>query len=174
MRGSWRPKKDCNILTPTPFPFSWAAQPGIWGPGLSGTCSWFQHLLSNWLNFLCTELYNNLTSTFLPASATISHSIQTVHGPGYILIFLDRMHLLFTRVHFLFWQLGRDGGQYTTHVLRFVCVHMETNPIYCPLQSMQQGIGQKRYVISVVRICNRSSRVSSSSCLFQCEAIFFH
>ena len=25
---------------------------------------------SNWLNFLCTELYNNLTSTLLPASVT--------------------------------------------------------------------------------------------------------
>ena len=31
-----------------------------------------------------------------------SHSIQPVHGQGYILIFLDRMHLLFTQVHFLF------------------------------------------------------------------------
>ena len=30
------------------FPFSWAAQPGGWGPSLSGTCSSFQHLLSNW------------------------------------------------------------------------------------------------------------------------------
>ena len=29
------------------FPFSWAAQPGAWGPSLSGTWSSFQHLLSN-------------------------------------------------------------------------------------------------------------------------------
>ena len=31
---------------------------------------WFSlpHLFPNWLNFLCTELYNNLTSTLLPAS----------------------------------------------------------------------------------------------------------
>ena len=43
-----------------------------------------------------------------------SHSIQPVHGQGDILIFLDRMHLLFTQVHFLFWQVGRIGGQYTT------------------------------------------------------------
>ena len=41
-----------------------------------------------------------------------SHSIQPVHGQGYILIFLDRTHLLFTQVHFLFWQLGRS--QYVT------------------------------------------------------------
>ena len=33
---------------------------------------WFSlpHLITNWLNFLCTELYNNLTSTLLPASVT--------------------------------------------------------------------------------------------------------
>ena len=111
------------------FPFSWAAQLGAWGPSLSGTCSSFQNLfsncncsigglrapsagcwfslpnlISNWLNFLCTELYNNFTSTLLPASVTISHSIQPVHGQGYILTFLDRMHLLST--HFLFWHLA--------------------------------------------------------------------
>ena len=41
--------------------------------------------------------------------------IQPVHGQGYnILIFLDRMDLLFTQVHFLFWQPGRVVGQYTT------------------------------------------------------------
>ena len=47
MRGSWRLNKDCNILTsPAPsghrrvlFSFSWTAQPGTWGPSLSGTCS---------------------------------------------------------------------------------------------------------------------------------------
>ena len=129
------------------FPFSWAAQPGAWGPSLSGTCSSFQHLLSNWsdlqllnrgswapppnllgagflyrilspthlisnwLNFLCTELYNSSTSTFFLWASQIA-LIQPVHGQGYILIFLDRMHLLFTQVHFLFWQPGR--GQYAT------------------------------------------------------------
>ena len=30
------------------FPSSWAAHPGAWGPSLCGTCSSFQHLLSNW------------------------------------------------------------------------------------------------------------------------------
>ena len=64
--------------------------------------------------FLSPGLYNNLTSTLLPASVTTSHSIQPLDNQGYILIFLDRMHLLFTQVHFLFWKLGRVGGQYTT------------------------------------------------------------
>ena len=82
------------------FPFFWAAQPGGWGPSLSGTCFSFQHLLSNWMNFVCTELYINLTSTLLPASVTISDPIQPVHGQFYILIY--RMHLLFTQMHFLF------------------------------------------------------------------------
>ena len=120
------------------FPFSWVAQPGAWGPSLSGTCSSFQHLLSNYncsigglrahsagywfslphlisnsLNFLCTELYNCSTSTFFLWASQIA-LIQPVHGHGYILIFLDRMHLLFTRAHFLFWQPGRVGGQYIT------------------------------------------------------------
>ena len=30
------------------FPFSWAAQPGAWGPSLSGTWFSFQQLISNW------------------------------------------------------------------------------------------------------------------------------
>ena len=33
------------------FSFSWAAQPGAWGPSFSGTWSSFQHLLSNCLGF---------------------------------------------------------------------------------------------------------------------------
>ena len=37
--------------------------------------------------------------------------IQPVYGQGYNIIFLDRMHLLFTQVHFLFWQLGQVVGQ---------------------------------------------------------------
>ena len=111
---SWRLNRTATYCShnSVSFPFSWAAQPGAWGPSLSGTCSSFQHLLSNWLNFMCTELYNNLMPTLLPASVTISHSIQPIHGQGYILIFLDRMHVLFTQVHFLFWQLGWD--QYVT------------------------------------------------------------
>ena len=87
------------------------------GLGAHSVVCWLSlpHLLSNWLNFLCTELYNSSTPTFLWASQIAL--IQPVHGQGYILIFLDRMHQLFTQVHFLFWQPGRVGGQYTTHLL---------------------------------------------------------
>ena len=108
------------------FPFSWAAQPGAWGPTLldagflyrifnsNCNCSigglrahsagcWLSrpHLVSNSLNFLCTELYNSSTSTFFLRASQIA-LIQPVHGQGYILIFLDRIHMLFTQVHFLF------------------------------------------------------------------------
>ena len=106
------------------FPFSWAAQPGAWGPSLSGTCSSIRHLTSNWLNFLCTELYNSSTPTFFLWASHIA-LIQPIHGQGYnILIFLDQMHLLFTQVHFLFWQPGRVGGQYTavSHYLLLIIV----------------------------------------------------
>ena len=39
--------------------------------------------------------------------------IQPVPGQGYNIL-IDRMHLLFTYVHFLFWQPGRIIGQHTT------------------------------------------------------------
>ena len=110
-------EQNCNILTPhsighnrVSFPFSCMLNRGAH----SARC-WFSlpHLISNWLNFLCTELYNSSTLTFFLWASQIA-LIQPVHDQGYILIFLDRMHLLFTQVHFLFWQPGRVGGQYTT------------------------------------------------------------
>ena len=53
VRGSWETELNRNILPPSighnrvSIPSSWAAQPGTWGPGLSGTCSSIQHLVSN-------------------------------------------------------------------------------------------------------------------------------
>ena len=66
------------------------------------------------LNFLSPGLYNSLTSTLLPASVRISYSIQPLDSQGRLRSpdIFDRMHLLFTQEHFLFWQLGR--GQYAT------------------------------------------------------------
>ena len=74
------------------------------------------HLVSNGLNFLCTELYNNSTPTFFLCVSQIA-LIQPIHGQGYTLL-LDRMHLLFTQLHFLFWLHGRVVGQYTTAITR--------------------------------------------------------
>ena len=67
----------------------------------------------NWLNFLCTQLFNSSTPTFSLWASQIA-LIQSIHGQGYTLLFLDLMHLLFTKVHFLFWQSGRVVGQYTS------------------------------------------------------------
>ena len=106
VRGELEAEQNCNILilipasSRTDLNFNCSIG-GLRAPS-AGCLFSLPHLISNRLNFLCTELYNNLTPTLLPASVTISHSIQPVHGQGYILIFLDRMHLLFAQVHFLF------------------------------------------------------------------------
>ena len=130
---------------------------GTWGPSVSGcwfslphlisncNCStgglrahsaecWLslQHLVSltrlipNWLNFLCTEFYNSSTPTFFLWASQLA-LIQPVHGQGYILIFLDRMHLLFTQVHFLFWRAGWVVGQYTTSLSHIFYIYLNTN-----------------------------------------------
>ena len=122
------------------FPFSWAAQPGAqplwvlvfsttsylqlvwsptaqsgaWGlPMLGAGCLYRILSPTDWIS--CALSYIIVQR---PPYSCEHHNfalIQPVHGQGYdILIFLDRMHLLFTQVHFLFWQPGRVGGQYTT------------------------------------------------------------
>ena len=123
-------EQNCNILTPTLLAITafLFRSPGLLnrGPGspaslgagflyriLSPNCLISKLIWSPTLNFLCTELYNSSTSTFFLWASQIV-LIQPVHGQGYILIFLDRLHLLFTQVHFLFWQPGRVVGQYTT------------------------------------------------------------
>ena len=105
------------------FPFSWAAQPGVRGPLwwvlVFSTASYLQLIFSptDWLpvftRVIYPVIYPGSTPTFFLWASHIT-LIQLVLGQGYILIFLDRMHLLVTQVHFLFWQPGRVGCQYTT------------------------------------------------------------
>ena len=99
------------ILSPTRLIPNWL----IGGLRATSAGCWLSlpHLVSNWLNFLCTELYNSSTSTFFLWASQIA-LIQPIHGQGYTLLFLDWMHLLFTQVHFLFWQPSRVVSQYTT------------------------------------------------------------
>ena len=69
------------------------------------------------LKFLSLGLYNNLTHTyFLRASQFALNSTlwQSKLSPD----IFDRMHLLFTQVHFFFWQIGH--GQYVTVWIRLV------------------------------------------------------
>ena len=60
-------------------------------------------------NNLCPELYY----------CFYTHSIQPVDSQGYPLETFDRMHLLFTQVNFLFWQLGQ-GHYAICHYSRLV------------------------------------------------------
>ena len=88
------------------------AQSGVLRAPVAGCCSLYSilsptHLISNCLTS-CLHPGNIIVRRplfFLRASQIAL--IQPVYGQGYILIFLARMHLLFTQVHFLFWQLGR-------------------------------------------------------------------
>ena len=62
---------------------------------------------------------------------------------------------------------------YYLRELCFVCVDTEASVTCCPFQTMQQVIGldgcicQKRYIISVVHVRNRSCSVSSAFCFWQ-------
>ena len=97
-------EQNCNLLTPTFMAITTFLyrSPGLLNRGLGARSvgCWFSlpHLISNRLNFLCTELYNSSTSTFFLWASQIA-LIQPVHGQVYILIFLDRRK---QQVHFLF------------------------------------------------------------------------
>ena len=110
VRGSWRPNKDCNIWTPPSssdyhslsFPFSWAAQSGAWRTSSllrtgSHSSNWntdFKLWTPTDLNFLSPGLYHCFTPTqFNPT---------TVKAIPWFPDIFDRMHLLFTLVHFFF------------------------------------------------------------------------
>ena len=120
---NWRPGDPlCWVLvfsTASYLQLVWSptAQLGAWGLTLLGAF-FLSRILSptglvfktNWLPVF-TELYNSSTSTFLWVSRIAL--IQPIHVQGYNIL-IDRMHLLFTKVHFLFWPPGRVVGQYTT------------------------------------------------------------
>ena len=81
VRGSWRPKKDCNILTPAQL--FWLSQPffpvllscssgGLGALPLLGHSSHSSILSPTDLNFLSPVLYDNLTSTYFLRSSQIA------------------------------------------------------------------------------------------------------
>ena len=139
-------EQNCNILTLTLLaitaflsrfpgllnrkpggPLSWvlvfltaSCHPGLVSKtGLVSNCSGLQ---TNWLPVF-TELYNSSPSTFLLASQIAL--IQPIHGQGYNIL-IDRMHLLFTKVHLLFWHPGRVIGQYTTDLSIKIVMFLRT------------------------------------------------
>ena len=112
-------EQNCNILTPTPIATTeflsrslglLNQEPG--GPASLGAGFLYRILNpTDWTS--CAPSYILIWRPIFLWVSQIA-LIQPVHGQGYILIFLARMHLLFTQVHFLFWQLCRVEGQYTT------------------------------------------------------------
>ena len=89
------------------FPFSWAAQPGAWGPSLR----WDMVLIpASSLQLLWPSCRTGLYNNFRPPTSCERH-ICTQFNPSTVKVIpwnlRPDMHLLFTQVHFLFWQLGR-------------------------------------------------------------------
>ena len=152
-------EQNCNILTPTLMAITMflSRSPVLLnrGPGGPASLGHVPHssifsptgLISNWLNFLCTELYNSSTYDFFLWASQIA-LIQPVHGQGYILIFLDRMHLLFKQVHFLFWQLGR--GQYATNLSIYlhplISIYLSISVSICPSVCLSVSLSLSIYI----------------------------
>ena len=87
---SWRPNKDCKILTPAnssafhslSFPFSWAAQPEAWGPSLC----WDMVLIpASSVQLVWTSCRRGYIIIWRPPTSCErhnSHSIQPFDSPG--------------------------------------------------------------------------------------------
>ena len=80
------------------FLFSCAAQPGAWGPTLLGAGFLYRILTPMGLVSKLTDFLSSLSYIIVHAHlvAVAIALIQPIHDQGYILIFLERMHLLFT------------------------------------------------------------------------------
>ena len=108
-------KQNCNILAITAFLCRFPELLN-WRPG--GPLCWLSllHLVTNWsglqTDFLSSPSYIIVQRPLLLVGVTIA-LIQPIQGQGYNIL-INRMHLLFTKVHFLFWQPGQVVGQYTT------------------------------------------------------------
>ena len=118
VRGELETEQNYNILTPTLLAIAaffhvllgcstggLGAQPLLWHGSHSSIFS------PTDLNFLSPGLYNNLTSTYSLRASQIALN-STLRQSRLSPDIFDWMHLLFTQVHFFFWQRGR--GQYVT------------------------------------------------------------
>ena len=125
VRGELETEQNGNILTPTLIAITafLSRSPGLFNRGPGGPVSLGHYPSSSIfsptdLNFLSPELYNDLTSTYLLRAPRFRIQFNPLDSQGrpWSPGIFDRMHLLFTLVHFFFWQLGRVGGQYATIV----------------------------------------------------------
>ena len=116
------------------FSFSRAAQPEARGLSFLLSAGFLYHILSpmslvsKLTDFLSSKSYIIVQHPLLLVGVTIA-LIQPIHSQGYNIL-IDRMHLLFTKVHFLFWQPGRVVGQYTTLSLSLsLCRSSRQHPV---------------------------------------------
>ena len=135
MRGSWRPNWTATYWPPLLWPSVFLLGCSTWGLGAQPLWDMFLNPASSLqlTDFLSSPgLYNCSTPTFFLWASQITLN-QPVHGQGYILIFLDRMHLLFTQVHFLFWQpeQGRKSiyNSWFGHALWFLYLYKRTTTL---------------------------------------------
>ena len=137
---SWRLNKDCNILTSPQknssgyssisFPFSWAAQPGAWGPSLCWDMVLIPASSLQLIDFLSHPYYIIIWRPPTPSGVTI----HTQFNPSTVKVIPRylRPHapVIFTGA-FLIWQPGRVGGQYVTHfrlIIFVICLNSLSNP----------------------------------------------
>ena len=147
-----------SIFSPTGLIPNWLIG-GLRAPS-AGCWLSLQHLVSNWLNFLCIELYNSSTTTFFLWVSQIA-LIQPIHGQGYTLLFLDRMRLLFTPMHFLFWPPDRVVSQYTQRSRKCFCVSGFLRYLYMYVMdimnvlrtSMNMSISHVRIIGNITILC---------------------
>ena len=111
-----QPLWDMFLIPASSLHLIWTstAQSGVLRDPFAGCCFSLLHLIFSWLTSCLHPGYIIVLRSPSSCGRHKSHSIQPIQSQGYILISLDRMHLLFTLVHFLFWQLGR--GHYVTIV----------------------------------------------------------
>ena len=105
VRGELETEQNCNILSPQLF---WLQQhffPVLLGCSTEGLC-WDMVLIpASSLQLIWTSCRRGYIIIWRPPTSCEchnSHSIQPFDSQGCPLIFLDRMHLLFTQVHFFF------------------------------------------------------------------------
>ena len=109
VRGELDTEQNCNILTPPTFlataaifPFSWAAQPGAWGPIL---CRNMVLIPASSLQLIWTSCRQGCIIIWPPPTSCERH-ICTQFNPSTVKVILwspdifNRMHLLFTLGHF--------------------------------------------------------------------------
>ena len=134
VRGELKTEQNYNILTPLFWPqqhfflFSWAAQPGAWEPSLS----WDIVLITaSSLQLTWTSCHRGYIIIWHPPTSCERH-ICTQFNPQTVKVIpwspdiFERMHLLFTQVHFS----SDSPARSEVNMLQFVCTQFKFKQLY--------------------------------------------